>query len=124
MDSILNTIKKLLGVDPNYDVFDSDLITYINSAFMYLNQLGVGPDQVFRIKDGETSWDEFLGNRIDFESAKTFIYLRTKLLFDPPPHSFLIDNIKDELKELEWRLLVQAKPIAPEISTDPDDEDY
>lgn len=107
--SILTSIKKLLGIEGEYTHFDSDIIMYINSAFMNLNQLGVGPVGGFKIEDAETVWDDFVSERLDLEGIKTFIYLKVRLIFDPPQMGYLVDAIKDQIKELEWRLNVQVE---------------
>lgn len=109
MDSILNTIKKLLGYEPDYDVYDTDLVIHINSCFMELNQLGVGPEECFMIEDDGEEWDEFLDGDTNFEAVKTYIYLKCKLVFDPPATSFGVDAINKQLERLEWRLNWQAE---------------
>lgn len=107
--SILTSIKKLLGVEEDYTHFDHDITIHINSAFFNLNQLGVGPIVGFRIEDKEAVWTDFVGERLDLESVKSYIYLKTRLVFDPPQTSFLIDAIKNQIQELEWRLNIQAE---------------
>lgn len=107
-DSILQTIKKLIGIDENYNVFDMDLIVAINSSFMILNQLGVGPDKPFFIKGPSETWKDFFGDDEIFELAKSYIYLRAKLLFDPPSSGVLHEAIEREISEFEWRMHVQA----------------
>lgn len=109
MESILNSIKKLLGILKDYDEFDTDLIININSAFMILNQLGVGPKEGFHITGPEESWNAFLGERNDLEATKTYVYLKVKLMFDPPSSSFVLSSINEQIGELEYRLLLQAK---------------
>lgn len=109
--SILETIKKLLGIDPSYTQFDTDVIMGINSAFMSLNQLGVGPDTCFSISGSTETWCDFFGERIDLEGVKMYIYLKVRLSFDPPQNSFLVESINKEISELEWRLNVQADNI-------------
>lgn len=101
--SILTSIKKLLGVEEEYTHFDSDIIIHINSAFMNLNQIGVGPTSGFRIQDATSEWSDFI-ERTDLEGVKTYIYLKVRLIFDPPQMGYLVDAIKDQIKELEWRL--------------------
>lgn len=108
-NSILISIKKLLGIDKDYVQFDQDIIININSALMSLMQLGVGPQSGFKIRGEEETWNDFIGERIDFESVKTYIYLKVRLTFDPPQSSYLIENIKEQLKEIEWRLNFQAE---------------
>lgn len=107
--SILISIKKLLGVDEDYTQFDPDIIIHINTVFMTLKQLGVGPTQGFKIADNTAEWEDFITDRIDLEGLKTYIYLKVRLVFDPPQSSYLIENIKEQIKELEWRLNFQVE---------------
>ena len=107
--SILTTIKKLLGLTEDYKVFDQDLILLINNAFFSLNQLGVGPIDVFSIDDDQDTWTFFLGVDTNFEAIKTYIYLKARLVFDPPETSFLLSAIEKQIAELEWRLNVKAE---------------
>lgn len=109
MESILTSIKKLLGIDSDYEHFDTDIVIYINSALTTLNQLGVGPDTGFLIKDKNTVWADFVEEEMKMESVKAYVYLKVRLLFDPPTNSFLIEAIQNQVKELEWRLNVQAE---------------
>lgn len=119
-ESILNDIKKLLGMDPDYTAFDTDVRIFINGAFSTLHQLGVGPqDKAFAITSDSNKWFEFLpdfGEDSQFQSVQTYIYLRVRLLLDPPTTSFAIDAIKEQIKELEWRLNVAAETPKPEGS--------
>ena len=108
IDSILESIKKLIGPSMSYDVFDSDLIMHINTAFFNLYQLGV-TEEPFVIEDDSTTWDEFHANT-DLESVKTYIYLKTRMYFDPPTNSALISAINEQIKELEWRINVAVDP--------------
>ena len=110
MESILNSIKKLLGIEPDDTSFDQELIMHINSVFMVLTQLGLGPTAGFVITDASTEWNDYLSTRTDLESIKSYIYLRVRLFFDPPQNSFLVDSIKKQCEELEWRLNVQVDP--------------
>lgn len=107
-NSILGTIKKLIGVDKDYGVFDLDLIIAINSSFMILNQLGVGPEKAFVIKDASATWKDFFGDDEIFELAKSYIYLRARLLFDPPSSGVLHEAVERQISEFEWRMHVQA----------------
>lgn len=105
MDSILTSIKKLLGISADYTHFDSDLIVQINSAFSALTQLGVGPIEGFEIQDASSTWSEFIDDpRLNF--AKTYVQIRVKLAFDPPTSSALIESYNRQLDELTWRLTV------------------
>ena len=106
--SILITIKKMLGLDQDYDVFDEEIKVHINSVFMYLNQLGVGPDVPFSITGDTEIWPQFTPNGDNANALKTYMYLRVKLIFDPPNTSFVLKAIQDQITELEWRLTVQV----------------
>ena len=106
--SILTSIKKLLGIDKEYTVFDTDLIIHINTAFFTLNQLGIGSSDGFSISDDTSEWEDFLEDRKDLEAVKTLVYLKTRLVFDPPQSGFLIDAINKQITELEWRINIQG----------------
>lgn len=107
-DSILETIKKLIGIDKLYDVFDLDIIVAINSSFMILNQLGIGPEKPYSIKGSDETWADFFGDEEIFGLAKSYIYLRTRLLFDPPSSGVLHEAVERQISEFEWRMHVQA----------------
>lgn len=108
-ESILISIKKLLGLDKDYTVFDPDIIMHINSVFMILNQLGVGPLNGFRIEDDLAVWNEFITEDDKLDAVKSYIHLKVKLLFDPPLNSAVIESMKQTINELEWRLNVEAE---------------
>lgn len=108
MDSILNSVKKVLGIEQSYTNFDEDIIMHINSAFFILNQLGVGPEEPFFIKDDKSKWTDFIGGK-ELELVRSYIYLRVRLLFDPPTNSFAVDAIRKQMEEFEWRLTVGAE---------------
>ena len=110
-DSIVITIKKMLGVDLDYDVFNTDIIVLINSAFMTLTQLGVGPKEGFVVTDYNTRWSDFLTNKVKLEAAKQYIYLKVKSTFDPPSSSAVMNAYEKQIQELEWRLNVQAESV-------------
>lgn len=105
---ILSTIKDLLGIPQEIDTFDKSLLISINGSFGTLNQLGVGPSSGFIVKDSETLWSDFSENPMVNQLAKPFIYLNTRLQFDPPANSFLVNSINDQIKELTFRLLAQG----------------
>ena len=107
-NSVLTSIKKLLGLPEEYDVFDTDIIIHINSVFSTLNQLGVGPPDGFFIEDATEQWGMFLGDDTQINSVKSYMYLKVRLLFDPPTTSFAIDAMKKNAEEYEWRLNVQT----------------
>lgn len=104
MESILTSIKKMLGITEEYTHFDDDLIMHINSVFMILTQLGVGPKEGFYIEDDLATWDEFLQDPVKLQGVKTYIYLKTKQVFDPPSSSIINECHKQMISELEWRL--------------------
>lgn len=110
-DSILTTIKKLLGIPEDYDAFDMDITIHINSAFSTLHQLGVGPDTAFSIDDKQATWSQFLGDKTDINSVKTYVQLSTRIIFDPPQNSATLEAFKERLRELEFRLLVASEKV-------------
>lgn len=115
MESILTSIKKLLGITEDYEHFDTDIIIHINSVFMVLSQLGVGPDKGFSISDKFKTWSEFLPEGDPrFESVKTYMYLKVKLLFDPPLSSIVAEAMNRQISELEWRINVAAESLPKE----------
>lgn len=107
--SILRTVKKTLGIEPDDTSFDLDVITHINSVLTDLNQLGVGPDEGFMIEDDSAVWADFLTNVQRFNNVKTYIYFRLRLIWDPPKTSFEINAVNDQRKELEWRINVEVE---------------
>lgn len=104
MESILTSIKKLLGITEEYEHFDADLIMHINSVFMILTQLGVGPPEGFVIEDELATWDDFIPRGQNIEMVKSYMHLRVKLLFDPPLQSAVMESMNRMIKEFEWRL--------------------
>lgn len=108
-NSILNSIKKVLGIDADYDAFNLDIIMHTNSAFATLNQLGVGPVDGFAIEDDQATWGDFLGTDKRLNSVQTYVYLKVRILFDPPPTSFVLAAQQEQIKEAEWRLTVVAE---------------
>lgn len=109
-NSILDTIKKMLGVPIAFDGFDQDLIVNINSVFSILSQMGVESEtnKHFKIDDNSATWDDFIDSDEDIlECVKTYVYLKVRLLFDPPSSSVLVDSINNQIKELEYRLYTQ-----------------
>lgn len=109
MDSILTSIKKLLGMDADYTAFDTDVIIHINTALAILCQLGVGPEKSFRIRDDSATWQDFVGEDTRLDDVKDYVYLKVKLLFDPPSSSAAIQSTESLISEIEWRLNVTAE---------------
>lgn len=108
MDSILNSIKKLLGIGEDYDHFDADIMIHINSVFMILNHMGVGPSEVYQITSDLETWEDFIPHGQNIEAVKSYIYLKVKLLFDPPSGSAVMESTNRLISELEWRLNAAA----------------
>jgi len=105
--SILNSVKKILGLQSTDTPFDEMILTHVNTAFSTLYQLGVGPDGGFAIEDDTKTWEDFITGDISIVNAcKTYVYLRVRLLFDPPPTSFALQSMKEQLTEYEWRISV------------------
>ena len=104
--SILNSTKKILGIAEDYTVFDLDIITHINTAFSTLTQLGVGPTTGFMIEDNTAVWADFIEDDTDLQwnSIKSYVFLKVRQLFDPPTTSYLIAATQKQIEELEWRL--------------------
>ena len=108
MDSILTSVKKLLGVGEEYTHFDDDIIMHINSVIFILTQIGIGPEEGFSITSKDQTWNDFLQGRINIESVKSYVYLKVRLLFDPPSNSFLVEAIERQISEYEWRLNITS----------------
>lgn len=108
-ESILNSIKKMLGPTEEYTHFDPDIIMHINSVFMILNQMGVGPAKAYSISDDKATWSDFMPDEELLHSVKSYIYLKVKMLFDPPSSSSIMQSTKEQINELEWRLNVAAE---------------
>lgn len=109
MPSILDSIKQMLGVNSEDTNFDRELIIFINGALMIMHQLGVGPTG-YAITGKANTWSEFLMERADLELVQTAVYLRVRLVFDPPQNSFLVTAIKEQIAEYEWRIEIDHKP--------------
>ena len=109
MESILTSIKKLLGIAEDYDHFDVDLIIHINTVLMGLTQMGVGPTEGYMITSSFNTWDQFIDEDKNLAAVKSYVYLKVKLLFDPPLGSAHIETINRAISELEWRLNIEAE---------------
>jgi hypothetical protein len=107
--SILISIKKLLGLPKDCTDFDTDIIIHINTVLMILNQLGVGPSEGFAIEDSKATWSDFITDTTKLTAVKSYVHLKVRLLFDPPLNSAIIAAIQKSIDELEWRLNVQAE---------------
>lgn len=110
MDSILTSVKKMLGIDEEYTHFDSDIIMHINSVLLILTQLGIGPSSGFMIEGKTETWEDFIGEGSNLEAVKSYVYMKVKMLFDPPLSSGVIDAMNRMINEFEWRLNVAVDP--------------
>ncbi|QFG08680.1 hypothetical protein PBI_INGRID_5 [Arthrobacter phage Ingrid] len=108
-DSILDTTKKLLGFESDYTAFDLDIITHINAVFSTLRSIGVGPANGFMINDKEAKWADFTGLEM-MNDVKSYMFMKVRMMFDPPTTSFHLDSLKKMAEEIEWRLHVQTDP--------------
>ena len=122
MDSILLSIKALLGIDEFYTQFDNELILFINGAISQLIQIGVDQDSGFRITGQDETWEQLFGTDVNLEMAKTYIFIKVRLLFDPPANSFIVDAYKKEADELASRLTWQWDQNHPKITPTVDNE--
>lgn len=109
MESILTSIKKMLGITEEYTHFDADLIMHINSVFMILTQLGVGPSEGFIIEDDSAYWEDFIADTTKLQAVKSYMKLKVQLLFDPPTSSAIMESYNRSISELEWRLYIAAE---------------
>lgn len=111
MDSILTSIKKLLGITEEYTQFDQDIIIHINAVFLTLFELGIGPSTGFSIADDSTTWNEYISdNDTLLNAVKSYMYLKVKMLFDPSLTSSVTELMKEQAKEFEWRMNVMVDP--------------
>lgn len=109
MDSILTSIKLLLGITEDYEAFDQQIIAHINSVFIILTQLGVGPPEGFMITSKIETWNEFISDDKKMQLVKSYMHLKVKMLFDPPSSSVVMDSTNRMINEFEWRLNSQAE---------------
>lgn len=118
VDSILVTVKKLLGISPDDTGFDVDIITGINSVFMTLNQLGIGPADTFSIEDSTATFSDFLGDDVaTYSAVRSYIYMKVRLMFDPPASGPATTSLENLVQELEYRLRTQqeTRPVVPPV---------
>lgn len=124
MESILSSVKKLLGIQEDYEHFDADIIIHINSVFSVLNQLGVGPEVPFVIFDKSAVWSDFIEDNEEIQMVKSYMALKVRLLFDPPQNTATAEAFKAQCDEYEWRLNAAAddwdEPHPDDISREED----
>lgn len=119
--SILVSTKAALGMTEDYKAFDPQIIMHINSIFSILQQMGVGPKEGFSIKDDSTFWSEYTENEAELQMVQSYMYCRVRILFDPPMNASLLDALKTQYQELEWRLNVAVDPGKKEVDADGSD---
>ena len=122
-ESILKTIKQLIGCPDDFEQFDLDLTIHINSAFATLTNLGVGPKEGYRITGQDNVWSEFEDDAKKLSLIKDYVYIKTRLLFDPPTSGSLMDSLKEQLNEMEWRLYILYYPISEDDEKGKSDDD-
>lgn len=110
MSSILEDVKHKVGPSGEYSYYDKDITDAINLAFGILNQIGVGPEEGFSISDASTQWEEYITDTTTLNIVKEYMYLKVRILFDPPTSSFVLTEMKEQCNEFEWRLNVQNDP--------------
>lgn len=115
MESILTSIKKLIGADAEYTPFDPDIIMHINTVFKDLRRLGVGPAKGFIIEDDTSVWTDYIADPIECADVKTYMYLRVKLLFDPPTNASHLESIKEQITKFEWTINADAESEETEV---------
>lgn len=128
MESILTSVKSLLGLSEEFVEFDEQIMMHINSAIFTLAQIGVGPISIFKVTGKEDTFEDYLGDDLPkFPGVSTYLYYRTRLGFDPPTNSFMIEQIKNEIAELEWRMQVEKEIPLKEVveeSENEEEDDY
>ena len=110
MESILTSTKKMLGITEEYEHFDKDIIMHINSVFMILDQIGVGPEGGFYIEDDTKTWGDYLGDTTQLPMVKSYLFMKVRLLFDPPASSAVMECMKQMISEMEFRLNIAVDP--------------
>lgn len=110
MDSILLTIKAGLGVEPDYDGFDNEILMGINSSIFSLGQLGVGPEEPVTVTGIDETWDDLFDGVSNLEPCKSYILLNTRMIFDPPTTSYLLGAMERQILEIGWRIMVEVDP--------------
>ena len=113
--SVLSSTKKILGIDDEYTVFDLDIITFINSALSVVNQLGVGPEGGFFISDKNDVWEDLIIPDNQLNLVKTYVFLKTRFLFDPPSTGYLTEAMSKQISEYEWRLNILREDALPDV---------
>lgn len=111
--SILTNVKKVLGIAESYTAFDEDVLMHINATFSVLQQLGIGPIEGFMVHDEDDEWEDFDAPTVQLNLVKTYVFLKVRILFDPPTTSYLIDAATKQIDQFEWRLNVMRENEIP-----------
>ena len=110
MESILTSSKRFAGLGEDYEHFDPEIIMYINSSLLNLKQIGIGPSEGFVISDESDMWEDFIpDNGVIREAAKEFVGTKVRLKFDPPLNASVLESLRNNIKEAEWRLCTEAE---------------
>lgn len=124
-ESILTETKNSLGVAEDVTIFDVAIRMHINSAISTLTQLGIGPEGGFEILDADATWTDFVNTDLRLSQIKSYVFLRVKMLFDPPPNSWVSVAMKDQIEQMEWRLnMVREGDIPAEVTPLPEEDEY
>lgn len=118
-ESILKSTKLSLGVPAEHTAFDTEILMHLNTALSTLNQLGVGPSEGLYVEDDDLEWAALTDGDLTLNDVKSYIHLRVKMLFDPPDTGFVLTAMKEQIKELEWRLMVKKDPEPEVVTTEP-----
>lgn len=121
-ESILESTKKVLGLEPDYTAFDVDVTMHINSVFSILHQMGIGPSDGFAIEDDTPVWTDFLSDVMPLNNVKSYVYLRVRMLFDPPATSFLLEAMNKQIDEFTWRISTYRESLQPLLVPDAVDD--
>lgn len=108
-ESILVSIKHLLGVLADDTSFDQDILANVNAALSTLTQIGIGPEYGLLVEGEQTKWTEFVSEIAEYQAAKMYVYTRTRLAFDPPTNSFVVNELRNQMEEYHWRLSIMAE---------------
>lgn len=119
-DSILTGTKQSLGITEEVTNFDAELTMHINSVFADLNQLGIGPDNGYQMANKDDTWDELIGEDSRYNQVKSYVFMRVRMLFDPPSLGYLITAYEKMIKEAEWRINTAREDIVNPAPPDPD----
>jgi hypothetical protein len=124
-NSILDDTKIAIGMTAEQTEFNADLVLHINSVLADLHQMGIGPDEGYSIVNAADTWDEFIETEKRLNNVKSYIFLRVKMLFDPPSVGYVLTSLEKMIEKAEWRLTVAAdeikNPLPPETVTDEED---